>query len=680
MVPRRAASATFRASALALLSAGQLAAGPVAAQAPLPAQAHTIAAPTTGVPIEHTFTIGAAGTYQVTLTDLGASLTPPAPLASVKLVVTSGNSIVGTPLVGAGTLTLSSIAAGNYELHVVGMPGTGLGSGPVGVVISGNGITPIPFQDNIALPNQALPNGEAVLDDTFKVPASASYTVSLNDLQLPQSLTTLTLLVIAQGSATPVLILPSGGNYQAPVSLTAGVTYDIFAVGQPNASANAGLYSAVVTAGGGAVVYGRAVPVGGTMHLGSPGLAPGSYTLKIGDLAYPAALTQLGAALLLNGVAQAQLAAAGTTTFTAVTGTYEAYAAATAAAAAPGAGSYALEVLPQGGGAPAFAVARGVTAAGSAVSAFSFDTTIAAAGMETATLTDFQFPAALTSVSLAAAQGGALLGAPISSAGALNINAAVGPLSLVAFAQAANGSAGGLFGIDVSPAGGGTAVYDVTQAVGALFTTVQVAIPGAGAYAVTATDLAFPSTFANYDTIVTHGTAQVGSIFGGGTFNFTATPGTYFVNFIAQTMGPDQAGTYALEVAAAPAAPVVSLSVDHPTVTSGGTVDLIWSSQNATSCTASGGWSGAQALSGTATSESLTANTTFTLTCSGAGGMTAESVSVTVTPVGGGGGGGALGALMLAALAGLLAARQHASWLSARVSARRRSVSPCLAG
>jgi hypothetical protein len=190
----------------------------------------------------------------------------------------------------------------------------------------------------------------------------------------------------------------------------------------------------------------------------------------------------------------------------------------------------------------------------------------------------------------------------------------------------------------------------------------------ARSYSVTATDLGFPASFASYDTIVTHGTQQVGDILGGGTFDFAATPGTYYINFIAQTTGSDEAGTYALTVAPAPAAPTVTLTVDNPTVTSGSTVDLIWSSQNATTCTAnspSGGFNGPEPLSGTATSSALTANTTFTLTCIGAGGSQSASATVTVTPASssGGGGGGAIGGELLALLLALSCWR---AWLAAR--------------
>ena len=648
---------------------------PAAAQTVLD-QVHTIAAPTTGVPIEHTFSIATAGTYQVTLTDLGAALTPAAPLASVTMSVTGGDAIVGMPVVGAGVLTLSSLAASTYTLHVVGTPGNTPGSGPIGIVVTASNQTQIAsFQDVIALLNQALPNGEAVLDASFTVPSSGTYTIALNDLQLPTALTTLTAIVVAPGSASPVVTLPLTGNvYSTTATLSSGVNYRFLAVGAASSTANAGLYSATVSGASG-IAFAQAVPVGATAHLGSPALAAGSYTLALADLAFPAALTQLGAALVLNGTAVATLNAAGSSpTFAAAAGTYEAYAVGTASSAALGAGSYALQVLPQGGGAAVFSVGRGVVASGGALTPYAFDVTLAAAGAENVALADFQFPAALTSVKLAAVQAGAVLGTPIASATSLSINPASGALSLVAFAQAA--SAGGLFGLEVTPGGGGNPVLEVTQAVGTLFNSQQVQITSAGTYSVKTTDLGFPANFANYDTIVTQGTQPIGSIFGGGTFNFAATAGTYSVNFLAQPSAQAKAGTYALTVAVAPPAPVVSLSVDHQQISSGGTVDVIWSSQNATSCAASGGWSGAQAVSGTATSAPLTANTTFTLTCSGTGGSAAQSVTVTVTAASGGGGGGAIDTLMLAALAALFAARHRASRLSMRLLARRRSVRP----
>ena len=65
-------------------------------------------------------------------------------------------------------------------------------------------------------------------------------------------------------------------------------------------------------------------------------------------------------------------------------------------------------------------------------------------------------------------------------------------------------------------------------------------------------------------------------------------------------------------------------------VDAGGNVTLFWTSQNATSCSASGGWSGAQAVSGQQTLTGLQANQTYTLNCQGAGGSAVAMVSVAV--------------------------------------------------
>ena len=80
-----------------------------------------------------------------------------------------------------------------------------------------------------------------------------------------------------------------------------------------------------------------------------------------------------------------------------------------------------------------------------------------------------------------------------------------------------------------------------------------------------------------------------------------------------------------------PAAPTVTLTASPVRITSGATSSLIWSSTNATACTASGGWSGALPASGSQVTAALTSTTTFTLTCTGPGGTTpATGATVTV--------------------------------------------------
>lgn len=81
----------------------------------------------------------------------------------------------------------------------------------------------------------------------------------------------------------------------------------------------------------------------------------------------------------------------------------------------------------------------------------------------------------------------------------------------------------------------------------------------------------------------------------------------------------------------APSAPTVTISVAPSSITLGSSAMLTWSSTNATSCTASGAWSGTQATSGTATETPTAAGSdTYTLSCTGAGGTGSNSATLTV--------------------------------------------------
>ena len=82
------------------------------------------------------------------------------------------------------------------------------------------------------------------------------------------------------------------------------------------------------------------------------------------------------------------------------------------------------------------------------------------------------------------------------------------------------------------------------------------------------------------------------------------------------------------------ASPTVSISTDTGQLVAGGNVTVSWSSTNASSCTASGGWSGSKSTSG---SEEISldspGSTTFSLSCTGAGGSRSASATVEVLPV-----------------------------------------------
>lgn len=94
--------------------------------------------------------------------------------------------------------------------------------------------------------------------------------------------------------------------------------------------------------------------------------------------------------------------------------------------------------------------------------------------------------------------------------------------------------------------------------------------------------------------------------------------------------GPGGVATQAVTVTVTTPAPTVTISASPTTVKSGSTATLEWSSTDATSCVASGGWTGAEPLRGSQTTVALSNTTDFTLTCQGKGGSASQSVTVTV--------------------------------------------------
>jgi hypothetical protein len=111
--------------------------------------------------------------------------------------------------------------------------------------------------------------------------------------------------------------------------------------------------------------------------------------------------------------------------------------------------------------------------------------------------------------------------------------------------------------------------------------------------------------------------------------------------------------------------PTVTLS-SSSSVEPGRMTTLTWSSSNASSCSASGGWSGGKSLNGSESVGPLSNSTSFSLSCTGAGGTQVASMTVAVVAAGGGdtqpvpkkkGGGGAMDLATLLMLLGAAAAR-----------------------
>jgi hypothetical protein len=105
---------------------------------------------------------------------------------------------------------------------------------------------------------------------------------------------------------------------------------------------------------------------------------------------------------------------------------------------------------------------------------------------------------------------------------------------------------------------------------------------------------------------------------------------TTYILACTNSAGTAQSATkITVNSAAPPPAPTATLKTGAASITSGGSTTLTWSSTNASSCTASGGWTGTEAANGTK-SVSPAATTTYTLDCTGSGGKAQVSATVTV--------------------------------------------------
>jgi len=95
--------------------------------------------------------------------------------------------------------------------------------------------------------------------------------------------------------------------------------------------------------------------------------------------------------------------------------------------------------------------------------------------------------------------------------------------------------------------------------------------------------------------------------------------------------GTGGTATQSATVSVTAALPAITLAANPSTVNSGATSTLTWSATNATSCAATGGWGGTEPTSGSYTSPALSANASYSISCTGTGGTASQTVTVTVT-------------------------------------------------
>ena len=609
-------------------------------------QTNIVGLPANAAPSQHAFTDATAEALTVTLTDFQT----PAAFSTLEIAVTLGNTLVGTATVDAthtATVALPA-AAGSYTLYVVGAPDSAQQFGSFGVCVTRDA-DPTPrtcvpdysYSDSLTTPSAPTSNVTATLNTNFTTNAAGAYTITLSDDAFPAPLSSVS-AIVTLGSTQVGGIISAGSPVQ--VNLAAGTTYQLLAAATADPNLKAGLYGIHIADPSNAVVFDRSIPVGAlppATIVTNPSAQ--SLTLTLSDFGYPAPLAGLGAAMTSGGIALGTLNAAGTLPVAvAPAGHIDVWTFAT-----PGAepGVYGLSL--SSSSATLLSTTQVVNPAVTSGSMdFAFVVSLPAAATYNLTVNDFQFPSQLGALNATVAQNGVVL--PQSSGG--NFTAQAGNAIVLVNVQPPQ-SGNGIFGVTVATTAATPQVLlDQTQAVGGVFDTQIVNVGTSGAYTVILDDLAFPKAFQNLAMVLSSGSQVLGKIYGGGPLSVPISPGQYVLTFVASP-DPVGYGLYAINISST--APTVTFSAASSSVPAGQTVQLTWSSQNATACMASGAsvWSGSQPTSGTL-AVVIAATATLTLTCTGPGGSTTQSLTVTATAAPAkSGGGGATDALLLLLLA-----------------------------
>jgi hypothetical protein len=625
-------------------------------------------------PTQESFTIATAQDLTVTLKDFQV----PAPLATATVVVTQGSALVGTATMSApastATLALPG-AVGAYTLRVIGTPNSASRVGTFNVCVAPTASPSACIQSASIAGNiteqstSANPTTVSTSAATLTVTTTGSYTFTYGDDQFPVPLAAGTFsLALFQGSQPVTNAVPLPASPATLPNLPAGV-YTLLAVAQADPTAKAGLYGITVTGPAGvAPLLSASYPVGLLQPAATvKNPSAQSLTLTVTDFAFPAALTSASALVTAGGtVLGTASAGAGASTLANVPA--EALQVWSYGAAGTSAGTYEVDLGSAAGS--LLQTAAGVNTTGSYAYAYVPPKPLAA-GSYTATASDFQFPAALSSLAFAIVQNHAIL-KQSAAAGSVSFTAAAGPVVLLAAAAPASGT-NGLFDINVQTSAS-SVVFDQVQTVSPAggFVSQPITLGTSGNFNVTLTDLKFPAAFSTLALVGSSAGTVLGKIFGGGTFPITASAGNYQFTVVAIPASQQQYGLYGIGVVDAP--PTVTLSASPASVTAGGTATLTWTTTSATACSGSGGtFTGSQATGSGSLAVSVAATTTYTLTCTGPGGSASQSATVTATAAvtSSGGGGGAMDSGAIAALALLVLARAARSRLSPSAANRR---------
>lgn len=608
------------------------------------------------LPAPITFEVTAAGTYTLTLTDLVL----PQELDSLRAIVTRDLAVVAQLAVDYSAVSLApaekdfDATPGSYRIHVLGIPPDGAAGG-FGVLVAPKAGGPAlkDHADVIAAPSVPS-SGRSALQATFNVAQAGTYRLKLTDLQFPEALASVPQVLLLQETTSGPVVVPVN---QDMFDATPG-TYQLLILATAQSTSLAGLYNVRVDSGDGTeAIYVSTQPVGDLPPATDVTIAAaGTHALTLADAVFPASLTSISAVVTQNGAVLEKLDAAGTKNLVAAQGSAQIYVNATPSAS-EGVGAFSLQLSRAGTEVYADVVAVDDSADPASPAIYSAEySTAVPAGPYQLKLEDFERPEPLASLKAAMTQGAVVRGL-LPSEGAAQFDLQAGRLKVLVAVRlpAVTDPAelrNALFGLTVTAGGASEPLLETTRGVGGFFRTHPVVIEATGPYDLTLQDLAFPQSMRDAMLVITRGTDLIAQIYGSSTVpRQQLDAGTYVLNFLGQPASGESYGAYGLSIANSPPVPTVTLSAASTSVTSGQSTTLQWTANDATTCTASNGWSGAKNTTGSQATGALTANTTYDLSCTGPGGTGNASVTVTVSPAAAkGGGGGSMDLLLLGVL------------------------------
>lgn len=342
------------------------------------------------------FSVAAAGSYQLVVTDLAF----PVALSALNVIILNDCGTVPgcvtapvppTPVTAPTTGTTVALAAGDYDLFVVAKADPAALQGLLAVQIGGAGSA-------IPLFATTVPVGTLPAPLNVSLPTAVNVALNAVDLSVPSPLASLKTVVLQQGALLASLATPTSAAFPA----SAG-ELQVYALGTAGASGQGAAELIVGTAAGSLADV--VVPVtapGAYAYAYAPSLATaGSYQLTVHDFAVPSAFSSLRAAAAQGGTLLTSTA--GTGTFAAAKGPLNVLVFPVLGSAADSQGLFNVRVAQQGSGQVAFQTAQGV---GASYRSSSF--TVSKAGSYDLNLVDLAFPAPLSTLAVILTNGDSL--------------------------------------------------------------------------------------------------------------------------------------------------------------------------------------------------------------------------------------------------------------------------------